>query len=181
MRPPAVGNPAVPAAGLAPGVVGAGGGRDAVQDAASPNRQVLAANNLLLGTTNLLVLNLPPGWRLQSGIQRPEVDARRVVGSVCWATQGAAHYFLKPPDSKARVDLWARIRPRAPRGVTGTPVVVAGHAGVCEINEERPGMVRLMLRWECPESGRFIELEARGAVSLEGLAQALAGSQCHGA
>ena len=148
---------------------------------AAPNRQVLAANNLLLGTTNLLVLGLPPGWSLRNGLQQPEVDARRVVGSVCWATQGGAHYFLSPPDS-TRVDLWVRVRPRAPRqGIgIGAPVTVAGHPGVHQMTEEPGTSERLLMQWQCPESGRFIELEARGNAPLEGLFQALQGCQCHG-
>jgi len=146
---------------------------------AASTRHVLAANNMLLGTTNLIVLNLPPGWLLRNGIQRPDVDARRVVGRYCWATLGAAHYYLIPPGGPDRVDLWVRIRPRAKREPIGAPMTVGGHNGVYRLTESGRER-RLVVEWTCKKSERFMEVESRGTVPLEPLLQALQGCQCHG-
>lgn len=150
-------------------------------DTAEPTntRHVLAANNMLLGTSNLVVLSLPPGWLLRNGIQRPEVDARRVVGRYCWATLADAHYYLIPPGGTSRVDLWVRIRQRAPREIVGPPAAIGGHDGIYQLVESAREN-RLVIQWNCKKSGRFLELESRGTVPLDPLLQTLQGCQCHG-
>lgn len=149
-------------------------------DAVAPGttRHVLAANNMLLGTSNLVVLSLPPRWLLRNGIQRPEVDARRVVGRYCWATLADAHYYLIPPGGPSRADLWVRVRQRAPREIVGPTVAVGGHKGVYQLTESAREN-RLVIQWSCKKSSRFLELESRGTTPLEPLLQSLQGCQCH--
>lgn len=151
---------------------------EAAESQGSRNPQLLAANSFLFGTTNLLVLNLPQEWTLRTGYQRPEVDARHVVGEVNWATLGSAHYYVRGPETTGLVELWVRLRPK-PRPVQGEPIEVAGHAGTLRRWQDARRLEHLLIRWSCPKSGRAVELEAQGRDSMDELANALQACQCH--
>lgn len=58
---------------------------------------VLACRSLVLGTCNLLVLGLPPGWRLVPAGAPPEVDRWRVLGDVNWALAGRVSFHAWGP------------------------------------------------------------------------------------
>ncbi len=144
------------------------------------NAQLLAANSFLFGTTNLLVLDLPPEWVLRNGVQQPEIDARHLVGSVNWATQATAHYYLQVPEAAKPVELWVRLQPK-PRPAEGDYVSIAGHHGTGRAWRDEKGAEHLLVRWSCPKSGRAVELEAQGQTqaSLSELLSALSRCQCH--
>lgn len=97
--------------------------------------QLLAANNVLLGTTNLLITGLPDGWQLVEGYAHPEVDAWSEYGDVRWVSRGHGVYRLVEPHPgrpglvRCEVELTVSAVPAAGHGGEGGgPLVSATRA-----------------------------------------------------
>lgn len=155
---------------------------------------LIAANNLILGTVNFLVLPLPEGWELLDPGASPEVDARVLLDGVSWTREGQAAYLLRLGDGRlARLDL--RVAAALPPPPRLSPargrleVTVNDHPGRLEWGEARPLLGRLgrgrplvTVGFSCPLTGRGVRLNLWGglvAAERERLATALAGLACH--
>lgn len=153
---------------------------------------LLSARHALLGTTNILILAVPDGWRVLDGPSQPEVDRWTQRGDLRWMSQGHAVYRLAwvAPDAPgfARAEVELRL--------TATPTPGATHGVRHRFTTVRR---RLLPRREvpaaeveidCPETGRRLRLElspalrgSRPTASAEDLEQLvkvmLEGLRCH--
>lgn len=137
----------------------------------------------MLGTTNLLVLSLPPGWRIREGIGAPEVDARTLHAGRAWGTAGQAHYVLwgeppSPQHAAPRLELNVHLypagsRPEGPPAPAFTRIdaegdtELGGHRARYILGTIRHGLFgreRRSALWACAlcaETERWLSLTAR--------------------
>ncbi|MFO7172545.1 MAG: hypothetical protein DIU70_006220 [Bacillota bacterium] len=93
---------------------------------------LLAARQFLLGTCNLMLLPLPPGWRLVDGPAPPEVDRWLRRDGVAWAVAGRGSYRVLvageagQPGQALSLEVRVEGRPREGKGGQGTPAVPGG-------------------------------------------------------
>lgn len=79
--------------------------------------QLLAAENALIGPTNILLIGLPDAWRVARGYAEPELDQWREHAGSRWMSRGMAPYRLVEPHRerphlvRAEVDFEIRARP----------------------------------------------------------------------
>jgi hypothetical protein len=73
------------------------------------NQHVVAAGNHVLGSTNFLILSLPEGWRLFTGLHPAEIDNSTQIGDTRWVTNGRASYLLHSGQPGGKVELALRI------------------------------------------------------------------------
>jgi hypothetical protein len=73
------------------------------------NQHVVAAGNHVLGSTNFLILSLPEGWRLFTGLHPAEVDNSTQIRDTRWVTNGRASYLLHSGQPGGKVELALRI------------------------------------------------------------------------
>jgi hypothetical protein len=73
------------------------------------NQHLVAAGNYVLGTSNFLILNLPQGWRLFTGLYPAEVDNSTQVMDTRWVTNGRASYLLHSGAPGGKVELAVRV------------------------------------------------------------------------
>lgn len=143
--------------------------------------QLLAANHFLMGTTNIVLLPLPSGWRIfDSGPTGPEVDQWTETAECRWMSEGYARYNLVRPHPeqpglvRTEIELTIRARPAAappppgPRFAAGAntgTVMLNGHAAAYSVGTVRRGLVprrevpALHLLLTCPETARHLQLE----------------------
>ncbi|HET7640217.1 MAG TPA: hypothetical protein VFK47_15935, partial [Ktedonobacteraceae bacterium] len=73
------------------------------------NQHVVAAGNHVLGSTNFLILSLPEGWRLFTGLHPAEVDNSTQIRNTRWVTNGRASYLLHSGQPGGKVELALRV------------------------------------------------------------------------
>lgn len=155
---------------------------------------LVAVNNTLLGTVNLLVLALPGGWRLSDRGAAPEIDGRMLHAGAAWATAGQAEYALVPGERRF-LRLEIRIGPRlppAPRGLSREAegeITAGGHraawvAGRARVIAGLFGPVEpvVSLGFFCDKTRRGIRVTVWGELSAaerDELINAMAGNECH--
>lgn len=166
---------------------------------------LIAVRSLVFGTANLAIIGLPPGWKLQDNIQRPEAERWQLFGDQLWTTEGRADYVLLVPQPAGGAGEWRRqgvvppelslrIRPpgaqtRAslPRQHRAGETHVSGHSAAWVVGESPRGLLRrrwlpaLSVVWRCEQTRRQLELRALGGTPLhmEQLLAALRGCRCH--
>lgn len=183
---------------LAAGAASPGGA--GCQGGGAPGRHLLAVRSLILGTCNLLVIGLPPGWRVLDGSFPPEVDRWHLRGDVSWAVAGRGTWRLVAPAGggpRAVVDAALHLAPARAgvpdpaadlwRVAASGAAVMAGHPARWALGEVRRGILRrprsaLAVALACPETGRTLRLLLEGAepAYLRALLDPLAaGLACH--
>jgi hypothetical protein len=142
--------------------------------------QLLAARNPLIGTTNILLIGLPDGWRLLEGYGAPEIDLWTEYRERRWMSRGHAVYRLVEPHPgrpglvRCEVELAVEATPlegtaaggRTAMAAVGVPVAckVGGHEGKCLYGTVRRGLFprrtvpALVLEWTCPQTRRRIRI-----------------------
>ncbi|MDI3297969.1 MAG: hypothetical protein QJR08_02250 [Bacillota bacterium] len=159
------------------------------------SEHLIAANNLILGTVNFLVLTLPEGWGLMDPGSPPEVEARVLLDGVSWTRDGRAAYLLRLDDGRvAHLDLRvASALPPPPPGLQperpAVELAVNGHPARLESGRARPVLGRfgrarpvLTLGFACPVTGRGLRLTLWGELRAEERSQlvaSLAALGCH--
>jgi hypothetical protein len=160
--------------------------------------QLLAANNALLGTTNLLITGLPAGWRLLEGYAHPEVDEWTEYREVRWVSRGHGVYRLVEPDPgrpgmvRCEVEFSVSAVPATGHGGEGGGPVVCGHQSSVWPGTAKKGLLpprnvpALTLEWVCSHTRRRLRvvlnlLPHGGTVAdLERLLVSLTdGMRCH--
>ncbi|HYF94864.1 MAG TPA: hypothetical protein VD969_21840 [Symbiobacteriaceae bacterium] len=162
-------------------------------------QQLLAARNALLGTTNLLVLAVPEGWRLLDGYAQPEVDSWSEYRDRRWMRHGQGVYRLVEPHPEQRglvrceVELSVSTTDVMTLAMGGEPVDIGEHGGVCFHGQVPKGWLgrrtvpAITVEWACPQTQRLVRLVVNGLQQapvertvlrrlMDGL---LAGVQCH--
>ncbi|MEW8979851.1 MAG: hypothetical protein AB2385_15785 [Symbiobacterium sp.] len=135
--------------------------------------QLLSARNLLLGTTNILLLAVPEGWRVLDGPAAPEVDRWSERENRRWMSQGQASYRLAwvapsaPGLARAEVELRIVASP-LPAGVPHAVRrrYVTLRRGLLPRREVPAAVVEV----DCPLTERRLRLELVPALRREGLA-----------
>lgn len=161
--------------------------------------QLLAAHNALMGTTNILVIGLPGGWRLLDGYAHPEVDTWSEFRDRRWMSRGQGTYRLAEPHPgqpglvRSEVEFSIYTSPTMTVALGGEPLKICGHTGVCFQGTVPKGLFprynvpAITVEWACPETQRLIRLVVNGLPkamverpALRRLMdEVLAGVQCH--
>jgi hypothetical protein len=160
--------------------------------------QLLAARNALIGTTNILLIRLPEGWRLIEGYGAPEIDRWTEYREARWMSQGHAVYRLIQPHPgdrglvRCEVELSVLASPlggpapaaAARHGLAETlgseVCMVGGHEGFCLHGTVRRGLLprrtvpALVLEWSCTQTGRSLRVMLNGIPRREALSSARA-------
>jgi hypothetical protein len=160
-------------------------------------RHALAANNLLFGVSNFVVLPLPAEWELLRSPFAPEVDRQTRRGDISWVREGRATHLLIHRGRRLTVECRIDIAPRrlalkVPAGARGWSrgqLEIGGHPAAFVIGVHRRGwwprlrLAILRASFYCEPLGRGIgvELLSEGGEEphLRELLPALSQLQCH--
>lgn len=154
--------------------------------------QLLAARNLVMGTTNILLLAVPDGWRVLEGPSQPEIDRWSERVDQRWMSEGRATYRLvavapeAPEFARAEVEL----RLTASPGSSGEHAVRHGYTTVRRGLLRRREVPAAQVEIDCPPTRRRLQLTlvpalrdgtpAAGQEDLQQLVDVmLEGLRCH--
>lgn len=160
---------------------------------------VLAAQSFVIGSTNFVLLGLPPGWRALKGPFPPEVDRRVERGDVSWALEGQASFALQgrlggPETERALLRLQVYPGPlRRERLLARVEeeegIMLGGHEGLRRVGFVRKGwgpwggfLAAASFETFCPQTGRTLHilLESGTPQVVAALADALSRYwRCH--
>jgi hypothetical protein len=159
--------------------------------------KLLAANHLLLGSTNIGIIPLPDGWALATGRAQPEVDGTVDHGGCRWMRGGHGWYWLWPASGR-RHELVvhaspapARRPPALARTVEEGTFAASGHQGRYRLGFRsawvpRPApLPHLWAEIACDRTRRWLALELMGPAGsldlgpLEAFLRGLEGFRCH--
>jgi hypothetical protein len=160
------------------------------------NQHLVAAGNYVLGTSNFLILNLPQGWRLFTGLHPAEVDNSTQVLNTRWVTNGRASYLLHSGAPSGKVELAVRVgQGEVDRWLNAlrqdnaaSQIEVSRHQafyrlrprGKSWMSRNRGDMLEMV--FYCDSTRRTLALEFSGPEREEdrhALLEALSGSLCH--
>ncbi len=140
------------------------------------------ANNLLLGESLFLTLNLPPHWHLAPGVSRPEIHATHKRRDRKWVAAGEAWYVIFDERRKWALELAISTRPTRNKQTNNQyeTVDIANHAARLQWKETRRGLpwqrhtvTFMTVDFECPQSERHLKLELSGWCPPEGFQEVL--------
>lgn len=154
--------------------------------------QLLAARNLVMGTTNILLLAVPDGWRVLEGPSQPEIDRWSERADQRWMSEGRATYRLVEvaPDAPDLARAEVELRLTATPGSSGEHAVRHGHTTVRRGVLPRREVPAAQVEIDCPHTRRRLRLVLSPALrggsptarreDLERLVNVmLAGLRCH--
>lgn len=142
--------------------------------------QLLAANNFVMGTTNILIITLPDSWRMLEGHSAPEVDLWSEYRERRWMRKGQATYRLVQPHPeepglvRGEVELLvtavpaerSAVRPaRRVRFTRSGQIQIGGHEARYQFGTVRHGLIHarevatLHLEFVCDRTARRLHLE----------------------
>ncbi|BAD39664.1 hypothetical protein [Symbiobacterium thermophilum] len=128
--------------------------------------QLLAARNLVMGTTNILLLAVPDGWRVLEGPSQPEIDRWSERADQRWMSEGRATYRLvavapeAPEFARAEVELRLTATPSAPDVHDVRHRFTTVRRGLLPRREVPAAEVEI----DCPFTGRRLRLELSPAM-----------------
>lgn len=127
---------------------------------------LLSARHAVLGTTNILILAVPDGWRVLDGPSQPEVDRWTQRGDLRWMSQGHAFYRLAwvapdaPDLARAEVEVRLTATPSAPDVHDVRHRFTTVRRGLLPRREVPAAEVEI----DCPFTGRRLRLELSPAM-----------------
>lgn len=154
---------------------------------------VVAANHLVLGPSNFIVLRLPDNWDVRLGRHPADVDYLVAFEGVRWAQEGRADALLMDMKARRAIELGVRTA----RGSIPSPrlleprrgsCTLGGHAAAYAVGAENLGLLGtkrynvLHIAYRCDETGRSIDLRFMhkgDTATLEGFLDPLKGTRCH--
>lgn len=153
---------------------------------------LLSARHPLLGTTNILILAVPDGWRVLDGPAQPEVDRWTEREDLRWMSQGHAYYRLAAVAPEAPHLARAEVEVR----LTATPSAAGAHGVRHRFTTVRRGLLprrevpAAEVEVDCPPTARRLRLllapalrggkPAAGPEDLQRLVDVmLEGLRCH--
>lgn len=151
-------------------------------------KHVIASTNLFLGTSNFVVLAMPPEYSIGQTINPNEVNATHLARGAAWVVDGRCSHFVRGSGPSLELLLLAERGANRPRWASsGRALALGGHEGVLVLDALRVGFprrrehVRLRAWWPCERTRRSLILEIMGPapLSLEPFAEAIAASECH--
>ena len=149
------------------------------------------ADNLILGKSMLLTLNLPGSWNLAPGVSRPEVAANHTRQKKTWVASGKAWYVVFDGERNWALELAISIR----HEINKTPqppfetAIVGGHTAQLTWRKKRRGLpwnrhdvTFMTVDYDCPQTERHLRLEFSGWCPESGfweILEALRIIRCH--
>lgn len=147
-------------------------------------QRLLAANNLVMGTANILLIAVPDTWRVADGYATPEVDRWSEFRERRWMMDGHAPYRLVEPHPeadgvvRAEVELLIQavplkspaVRPRLASVAEVQQVELSGHQAEVTFGTVRRGLFpprtvpALHIGMACPATGRRLTLDLNAAL-----------------
>lgn len=130
------------------------------------HEQLLAADNLVMGTTNILVIAVPEGWRIINGHAAPEVDGWSEYRERRWMSQGQAPYRLVEPHP----DQPGMVRSEVELVISAKPTHASDHSTRHTFGTVKRGFLprrdvpALRLQVDCPQTGRRIQLDLQSSI-----------------
>ena len=154
-------------------------------------KHVIASSNLFLGTSNFIVLALPPEYGIGQTINPTEVNATHLARGAAWTVvddQRNAQLLLHALGNQPHHDVGGAAGRKADQPSDRLHRVgIGGHDGVVLMDSFRTGFprrrehARLRAWWSCERTKRSLVLEIAGPAPLvlSPLATALVASECH--
>lgn len=160
------------------------------------NQHLVAAGNYVLGSSNFLILSLPEGWQLFTGLHPAEVDNSTQIGEIRWVTNGSASYLLHSGQPGGKVELALRVgQGEVGRWLnsfsssdTAGQLMIGNHQAFYRLRSRRQSRFSrsrgniLEVVFYCPVTRRTLALEFSGPGQDEqrqALLEALRGVVCH--
>lgn len=99
----------------------------------NPNKHIIAARNLLVGTSYFLILALPEGWRITRSYLEPDVHSNIQKDRMTWVEAGQTDQIIFHPLKRIALDLMIQIkRGRHDRlAVKGVQISSQGQTVIC--------------------------------------------------
>ncbi len=163
---------------------------------AERKKHVIAAKNLLFGTSHFVILSLPESWGVVRSYLEPDVHSTVQRGGLVWVEAGQADQIVFHRSRKIAVDMMVRIKRGKHdsldlKGVQissrGSGVLNGHQASYCygEVKQGFPfkkSYQTLRLFFYCPELDHTLYLHFTGRCSepdLKEIYDSLANLECH--
>jgi hypothetical protein len=159
-------------------------------------KQIVAAKNLLFGTSYFLILTLPPGWGIVRSYLEPDVHSTLGRGGLVWVEAGQTDHIVFHRSRRIAIDFMIQIK----RGrhesfdLKGVKIssqgsgIVGGHPASYYMGEVKQGFPRkksyqtLRICYYCPELSHTLFLHFTGECQesdLREIFESLADLECH--
>jgi hypothetical protein len=159
-------------------------------------KQIVAAKNLLFGTSYFLILSLPEGWGITRSYLEPDVHSTLGRGGMVWVEAGQTDQIAFNRQRRIALDFMVQIK----RGkwdtldLKGMQVsaqgsgMAGGHSASFALGEVKQGFIKkkihkaLRLCFYCPELQHTLFLNFTGKCEESDLQEILAslpGLECH--
>jgi hypothetical protein len=159
-------------------------------------KQIVAAKNLLFGTSYFLILSLPEGWGITRSYLEPDVHSTLGRGGMVWVEAGQTDQIVFNRQRRIALDFMIQIK----RGNCDTldlkemqassqgSAIVGGHPTSFSLGEVKQGFIKkksyktLRLCFYCPELQHTLFLNFTGKCEesdLQEILDSLADLECH--
>jgi len=143
---------------------------------ANPNKHIIAARNLIFGTSYFLILALPEGWRITRSYLEPDVHSNIQKDRITWVEAGQTDQIIFHPIKRIALDLMIQVKrgkydKLEIRGVhiasQGSRVICGHPASYCS-GVVKQGLFKkksartLRLSFYCPDLNRTLLLHFTG-------------------
>ncbi len=163
---------------------------------ANLNRHIIAARNLLVGTSYFLILALPKGWHITRSYLEPDVHSNIQKDRTTWVEAGQADQIIFQPLKRIALDLMIQIkRGRHDRlAIKGVQIssqgqtVICGHQASYCTGVVKQGLFKkksvdtLRFSFYCPDLNRSLFLHFTGncpEADLLEIHEAILSLECH--
>jgi len=159
-------------------------------------KQIIAANNILLGTGYFLIMDLPEGWEMTRSYLGPDIHSTVRRDPITWVEAGQTDQILFHRQRKVALDLMIQVRrgKHEQLGIKGVQIssqgqgTAGGHPSSYCLGEVKEGLFKKKTRktlrvcFYCPELQRTLILHFTGSCQdsdLKEVFESLAGLECH--
>ena len=159
-------------------------------------KQIVAAKNLLFGTSYFVILSLPDGWGIVRSYLEPDVHSTLGRGGIVWVEAGQADQIVFNRQRRIALDLMIQIK-RGKHDILDLKEVqvssqgsgvAGGHPASLCYGEVKQGLFKkktlktLRVCFHCPELQHTLFLHFTGNCEeavLREICESLAGLECH--
>jgi len=159
-------------------------------------KQIVAAKNLLFGTSYFLILSLPEGWGIVRSYLEPDVHSTVGRGGFVWVEAGQTDQIVFNRQKRIALDLMIQIKRGKHEGPDAKDVQISsqgsaifgGHAASYFWGEVKQGLIKkkayktLRVCFYCPELQHTLFLHFTGQcqeADLKELFDSIPNLECH--